>query len=129
MWKQPVFAVVALLVGSCSDGCGANVLVNAGSPNGRLSAILFERSCGATTGHSTQVSILRSGVLPANSGNTFVADTNHGAADADLGGRPWAELVWINDNHLVVRYDAQARVFVQQPEVSGVRITYQPIER
>lgn len=129
MWKQVIFAAIAVVVGSCSGGCENSILSEVGSPNGRLSAILFERSCGATTGLSTQVSVLRSGVLPAASGNAFVADANHVAADGNAGGGPWVQVVWIDDNNLIVKYDAQARVFTEQTDVAGVKVAYQAIER
>lgn len=133
MWKLVLLAVAVLASGGCSGGfsggCENNILSEAASPNGRLNAVLFERSCGATTGHSTQVSVMRSGVRPDASGNAFVADTNHGAADGSVGGGPWVEAVWTDDENLIVRYDAQARVFTEQPDIAGVRITYQPIER
>lgn len=129
MWKQALFALAAVAMSGCSGGCENTILTEAGSPNGRLTAVLFERSCGATTGHSTQVSLLRSGVLPTASGNVFVADANHGAANESVGGGPWAEVVWIDDDNLIVKYDAQARVFTEKPDIAGVKITYQPIER
>jgi hypothetical protein len=129
MWKQVLFAIAAVTLSGCSDGCANTSLSEAESPNGRLTAILFERSCGATTGYSTQVSVLRSGARPAASGNTFVADTNHGAAEEAVGGGPWVEVAWIDDENLIVRYDAQARVFTQQPDIAGVKVTYQPSER
>lgn len=129
MWKQAAFAVAAVAMSGCSSGCENTILSEAGSPNGRLTAILFERSCGATTGHSTQVSVLRSGVRPAAAGNTFVADANHGAAEESAGGGPWVEVAWIDDDNLIVRYDEQARVFTAQPNIAGVKITYQRTER
>lgn len=129
MWKQISFAVIAVVVGGCSGGCENSILSEVGSPSGRFNAVLFERSCGATTGRSTQLSVLRSGDRPAASGNVFVADANHGAADESVGGGPWVEAVWIDDDNLIVKYDAQARVFTEQPDVAGVKITYQPIER
>lgn len=129
MWQQVLFAGAAIAMSGCSGGCENTILSEAGSPNGRLSAILFDRSCGATTGHSTQVSVLGSGVRPATAGNTFVADANHGAAEESVGGGPWVEVAWIDDENLIVRYDAQARVFTGQSDIAGVKVTYQPIER
>ena len=129
MWKLSLAALAAVAVSGCSSGCENTTLTRSGSPDGRLSAVLFERSCGATTDSSTQISVLRRGVPPSTSGNAFVANTNHGAADAGIGGGPWAEAVWTDDRNLVVRYDARSRVFSQPSQVSGVKVTYQPIER
>lgn len=129
MWKLVLFAVAAVVIGGCSDGCDNTILSEVGSPNGRLSAVLFERSCGATTGHATQVSVLRSGVRPAAAGNTFVADANHGAAEESVGGGPWVEVAWSYDHNLIVRYDARARVFTKKSDIAGVKVIFQPIER
>ena len=129
MWKPVLFAVTAVMISGCSDGCENTILSETGSPNGRLTAILYERSCGATTGNSTQVSVLRAGTRPAAAGNTFVADANHGAAEGSVGGGPWVEVAWIDDDNLIVKYDARARVFTEQPDIAGVKVTYQPIER
>ena len=128
MWK-PLFAAVAVFTSGCSGGCENTILSETTSPSGRVAAILFQRSCGATTGYSTQVSVLRVGDRPAAAGNAFVADTNHGAADKSVGGGPWVEAVWTDENNLIVKYDAQARIFTEQSVIAGVTITYQPIER
>jgi hypothetical protein len=42
------------------------------SPDGRRDAVMFQRDCGATTGFSTQISILDTGGQPAGSGNGSV---------------------------------------------------------
>ncbi|MGH7027640.1 hypothetical protein [Brevundimonas sp.] len=129
MWKPPLFVLIAFIAAGCSNGCGNNILANVASPNGNLSAVVFERSCGATTGYSTQVSVLPSGSLPSSAGNAFVADTDGRAAAFDASGAPWAEVVWVGDDRLTVRHDAEARVFTQNREVSGVQISYQAVER
>lgn len=129
MWKLVLLAVAAVALGGCSgNGCENTNLSEVRSPNGRLSAITFSRSCGATTGASTHVSVLRSGLRPPAAGNIFVADANHGAAGESLGGGPWVQVAWTDDEKLIVRYDAQARVFTEQPDIAGVKVTYQPTQ-
>src|SRR5687767_14406824 len=55
--------------------CANDILSEARSPDGRARAIVFRRSCGATTGFSTQVSVVRgTEPLPNDPGNVFVAD-------------------------------------------------------
>ena len=61
-------AVVAVIVaipagclywlGTALDTCGDTPVQTVPSPSGSLKAVLFERDCGATTGFSSQVSIL-----------------------------------------------------------------------
>ncbi|HEY0281498.1 MAG TPA: hypothetical protein VGC27_02615 [Rhizomicrobium sp.] len=55
--------------------CENTVVKSVVSPDGRHKAVLFQRNCGATTGFSSQVSIIPASLwLPDHSGNAFVAD-------------------------------------------------------
>lgn len=117
---------VALLAG-CSDLCSNNVLTRTDAPGGRSSAVMFQRNCGATTGFSTQISIVDRTEVPSGSGNTFRADDDHGAAVAGRGGGPWTEMRWLGPDDLLIRYAAKSRIFKQADNVNGVRVTYQPV--
>jgi hypothetical protein len=86
---------------------------------------MFQRDCGATTGFSTQISILKPGELPAGGGNAFRADDDHGAAAAGRWGGPWAELSWLAPDHLVIRYATKSRIFKQAENVGDVKISYE----
>jgi len=60
----------------CADMCGNTVSKMVLSPNGALKAVVFQRDCGATTGFSTQVSVLSAQTTLRNDGgNVFVEDT------------------------------------------------------
>lgn len=75
-----VFAMATLL-GGCNDFlCGNEVIRRLDAPDGKHSAVLFQRDCGATTGFSTQISILDVGEDPSGGGNAFIADGGRGAA-------------------------------------------------
>jgi len=57
--------------------CENTVIVKVPSPDGKLEAYVFERGCGATTGESTQVSILLAGENLSNeAGNVCVIDAS-----------------------------------------------------
>ncbi|HEX7821575.1 MAG TPA: hypothetical protein VF463_13280 [Sphingobium sp.] len=90
---------------------------------------MFQRDCGATTGFSTQISIVDSGDRLSGMGNAFRADDNHGAARTGNWGGPWVEMRWLSPNHLLVSYAAKSRVFEQDDAVSAVRISYRAIGR
>jgi hypothetical protein len=61
--------------------CANDLLTEIPSPDGALKAVVFQRDCGATTSFSTQISILWTNrPLPNETGNLFVADTDHGKA-------------------------------------------------
>lgn len=57
------------------DLCGNEVFQEVLSPDGTYKAVVFQRDCGATTGFSTQVSILKASSQLANrAGNVFAID-------------------------------------------------------
>lgn len=129
MPKSFLLAVGILILSGCADSCANAIVSRADSPDGRHSAVLFQRDCGATTGFSTQVSILERGAEPKGSGNVFVADDDHGAAAVGEWGGPWAEVRWLAPDRLRIRYAATSRVFAREDEVSGVRISYRQVTR
>lgn len=122
-----LLVLVTLMLGACSDICANTVVSQAAAPGGKVSAVMFQRDCGATTGYSTQVSVLETGQQPSGAGNAFVADDNHGSADAAKWGGPWADMKWLGPDRLLIRYDGRSRIFTQQDAVSGVQISYEAV--
>jgi hypothetical protein len=124
-------AAGVLVLSGCSDGCANTLITRADSPDGQHTAVMFQRDCEATTGFSTQVSVMENGDEPTGSGNTFRADDDHGAAAAAAGdwGGPWAEMTWLAPDHLLIRYAAKSRLFEQQGKVEGIKISYQLVNR
>lgn len=126
----PVVAVgVAAWVGvsslSSESLCGNEKLAEFPSPDGEFKAVVFKRDCGATTGFSTQVSVMRREAALGNaSGNVFVEDTDHGRAPSGRGGGPEAKVVWIGNRALRIDHHVKARVFVAHALVDGVAVTY-----
>ena len=127
-----LLAGLVLLIGhvACVDPCGNDVLTEARSPDGRLKAVVFQRDCGATTGFSTQVSVIPSGesfltaptwLRSTRGGNVFVADTNHGEAPSG----PVVQVEWLDPTHLRITHDKRARVFSSATSIHGVRVTLQ----
>lgn len=118
-----------MMLGACSDTCSNSLVSRSDAPDGLHSAVMFQRDCGATTGFSTQVSVMRQGEQTSGTGNAFRADDDHGAAAAGKWGGPWAEIRWLTPDHLLIRYAAKTRLFEQENEVSGVRISYEKVDR
>lgn len=114
---------------TCADDCANSVVAQSRSPDGRHRAVLFQRDCGATTGFSTQISILARDEALAGSGNAFIADDDHGAAATGGWGGPWAAMTWLAPDRLQISYAAKSRIFDQDDSVSGVAISYQPVSR
>jgi hypothetical protein len=119
-----VVAAPGLVLGA--GGCENTTLAQAVSPRGAHRAVVFARSCGATTGFSTQVSVVPARAGLANEGgNVFVADTDHGAAPSGPGGGPVVEVAWLDESRLVIRHDPRARVFHSEPRAGAVQVTYE----
>jgi hypothetical protein len=108
-----------------TDGCGNEILRAHYSPTKQLKAVVFERDCGATTGFSTQISVISAnGDLPNEAGNVFVADTDHGKSPSGPGGGPPVEVEWKGESSLNIIYDNRARVFLRKDSQNDVTITY-----
>jgi hypothetical protein len=90
---------------------------------------MFQRDCGAATGFSTQVSVVARGDRLPPHANAFVADDGDGAATAGAWGGPWAEVRWLAPDRLLILYAARSRLFEQEEQVSGVRISYRQVAR
>jgi hypothetical protein len=119
--------LVLLACAGCSDACHNTVASSSLSPKGDLAAVLFQRDCGATTGFSTQISILRPDDKPTGGGNAFIADDDHGVARVGSWEGSWAEARWLAPDHLLIRYAAKSRLFKRSDSVSSVKITYQVV--
>ena len=115
-----------LWLSACDDGCRNSIVSSAPAPDGRHAVAMFGRDCGATTGFSTQISVLGAGRASTDGGNAFIAD--RGSSPMASGG-PWAEMAWLAPDRLLIRYDSRARLFKKVSSVDGVSISYQPVTR
>lgn len=135
---RKLFAIAAVAVVLCVAAAGASFYAMAGSecendpvaevpsPGGDLKAVVFQRGCGATTGFSTQVSVLqRSATLPNEEGNVFVADDNHGQAPSSPKGGPEVIVAWSESNRLLVKHHPATRVFKAATSFGGVNVRYE----
>ena len=74
------------------------------SPNGSLKAVVFQRDCGATTGFSTQISILKSNAALSNkAGNVFISD-GHPRDTSPI-------VTWLSDSELEISRNGSATVY------------------
>jgi hypothetical protein len=64
IWTAFVVITVAMAIyifvwlGALAGGCGNDMLATIPSPSGGRKLVIFQRACGATTGFSTQASLL-----------------------------------------------------------------------
>jgi hypothetical protein len=105
--------------------CGSQIINSTSLPEVNKKVVVFQRDCGATTGFSTQISILENGEeLKNESGNIFTADTDHGKAPSGQGGGPEVKVVVVSGNAIKILHHSNARVFNHQMQWRGVTIEY-----
>jgi len=120
-----IMAAIVIPYLSKTIGCDNKIVSVHTSPDGTTKAVVFVRDCGATTDFSTQVSILPiNKELRNESGNTFVADSDHGKAAIGQWGGPNIAVSWQGKDSIILRYANQTRVFKKEENIAGVRITY-----
>jgi hypothetical protein len=94
------------------DMCGNEIKQKIPFPNGNNVAYIFERSCGATTGFSPQLSILnKNDDFQNKSGNTFRSDKDF-------------SVEWLNEKSLEVIYDKSSETYEMDKKVNGIKIEY-----
>ena len=108
------------------DMCGNSLISETPSPNRQMKAVIYERDCGASTGSSTQVSVLPiNRFLPkSESGNLFIADTNHGEAPSGPKGGPEVKVQWHSDKVLNVSHHKAASVFRERSKTQSITVIY-----
>ena len=121
-----LIAVSALAVSSLFGSmCENDVLKELVSPDGKKKVVVFQRNCGATTGFSTQASVLSvSGSLPNEGGNVFSADANHGRSPSGPGGGPELEASWVGPKLLLLEHHGEARVFKAEPIIGDTHVRF-----
>jgi hypothetical protein len=123
-WNGVIPVVTAAVwFATCADPCANRVLSEIPAPNGSKTAFVFERSCGATTGFSTHVSVVNEfGQLGKSAGNVFTADNDHGAVKEMT-----VTVRWVASDRFVIRYPKQARVFKKEAQADGVGVAYETV--
>ena len=112
--RWTILLLLPALFAGC-DMCGNEVLQSITSPSGKLKVEVFSRDCGATTGFSTQVSIISADdKLPNESGNILVLD-----------GAVPIKVQWHSDSVLTVAGLGTSQVFLQARSLAGVSIDYE----
>ncbi len=121
-----IFVFVTISDFSLSGECRNEILSELNAPGNAVKYVVFQRDCGETTGFSTQVSLIKVGeTLKNESGNIFIADTNHHKAPTGVGGGPEVRIKWVSDTHLQIRHHQMVRAFLAERNNNGVRIDYE----
>jgi hypothetical protein len=114
-WRFFFLTITCLLWATGCGFCGNEIGYEEYSPDRKLKAVVFERDCGATTGFSTQVSLLGGAEkLPNEAGNVFIAD-----------GDPKIRVQWQSNNEVLVKFPPGTKVHLKQNQVAGVSVRYE----
>ena len=115
-----VIVLIGLFLYFAGGMCGNKIHKEYLSPDKSLKALVFQRDCGATTGFSTQISILDSDEnLENDSGNIFV-----------IKGHPdnvALTLSWISNNELNIKHNLNGNEYTAKESLgwfSPIKITY-----
>jgi hypothetical protein len=107
------------------DLCGNSELSTTKIPGTDYKVVVFQRDCGATTGFSTQASIIKAAEkLNNDGGNIFSADDNHGEAPAGPGGGPDVMVKVLPPHTIEISHHPNARIFRAESSFRGIHISY-----
>ena len=114
-WRFFLITITCIVWAVGCGLCGNEIGHEEYSPDRKLKAVVFKRDCGATTGFSTQVSLLGSAEkLRDEGGNVFIAD-------GDLKIR----VQWQSNNEVLVKFPLGTKVHLKQNKVAGVSVRYE----
>lgn len=137
LWKKIVVGFCVLLVtivaggawflkAHFSDLCANDQTQVVYSPNKNLKVIVFTRDCGATTGFSTHVSLLKSSQnLENEGGNLFAADFDR-TQQKSAAPSPQVSLRWLSNTQLEIQHSDNIRTFRKVENDKGVHVVYVP---
>jgi hypothetical protein len=120
------FACAVIVLGGCGSPCGNDLVSEHKRPDGREKAVVFVRSCGATTGFVTEVSVLPSNAgVPSGCGNAVAIDDdpNHPAPRNNN----WTidvHVKWESDRLLKIAFPKKATAKKYSERVGTVAIEY-----
>lgn len=95
------------------------------SPDRQVELVVFDRDCGATTGFSTQASVVAPGEgLADGPGNLCALDDDHGRAATGPTGGPVLKVRWTGPRSVVLSHAVAARLFIGSPDPTGLQVSF-----
>ena len=124
LYKVFLLLAFQFILISCIDLCENTLDYKVVSPNNANIVFVFERSCGATTGFVTHISVRKNDKLLNNDhGNLFIATGSQSKFSA-IGTIP-TKVVWLDNKNLLIRYDKNATIYKKVEEREGIKIKYE----
>jgi len=118
-----LFVVVLIVVGyvvvsSFGDLCANSIISETKISGTNYKIVVFYRDCGATTGFSTQASIIKlDSTLRNEGGNVFSADDSRG-------GKAEIEVKTSSPQSVEILYPSDTRIFKAEPLYKGIGLRY-----
>jgi hypothetical protein len=113
--KQGRIILLALFcLTGCDSMCGSDPIHSQVSPDGRLKAVAYLYDCGATTGFSTQVSVIDADDEITSSGNILIVDGKRGL-----------NVKWLSDTKLLISNSAGHKTYKKVDELGSVKVSYE----
>lgn len=113
-------AIVGVFIYATSDMCGNEVYSEVLSPDQEHKAVVFQRDCGATTGFSTQISIIDANDdLRNESGDIYIIDGHPKNASLTL--------TWLSSSELNIEKDLNGTEYKAESKwgyFKKIKITY-----
>ena len=106
--------------------CGNQVISQGLSPDKKYKFVVFVRDCGATTGFSTQVSVMTSDwkFRDDESGNVLTtSDRERGSRTNKLGGAD-VRVEWTANRRIKIYLENAAKTGIKLSKVKGIEIEY-----
>jgi hypothetical protein len=108
--------------------CGNQIIEEIPSPNKEFKAVIFTRDCGATTGYSTQLSIIKiSANLENEGGNVLTMSDKTGDGLTSENGGVKVEATWSTDTTITIYLDNRTDFITHVDEINGIKVSYKEI--
>jgi hypothetical protein len=103
---------------SCNDSqlCRNENLASRDNPARTLKLIKFDRDCGATTGNSVQISVLKFQESLQNLGGNIFISKNY---DKDI------DMAWENDSTILIQYPKKLVIIKREDQYDNLKVKYQ----
>lgn len=130
-YKMNFLVTASLIVGSIMTQCSCNIVGDCSNhifkqinnSNSSYKIIKFDRECGATTGNSIQLSVIKYyDSLPNEGGNIFISNSKVGGyIEHDTS----VQFSWINHAAILIRYDKDLDIYKKDSIVNNIKVIYQ----
>lgn len=112
-----LLAVVLLSVSCDAWDCKNRLFQTVPSPDSKLKVVVYQRTCGATTGFNRQLAVLRSNqAFPSKARLDYFFD---------IAGEPKIQVIWKSNTDLLIRHESSGKIYTASPTNGSIAIKYE----